>query len=83
VAVSWAKDGIRINAVAPGWVKTNMARVFWEDETIAAPIAARTPMGRWAEPEEVGDVIGFLCSDAARFVTGVTVPVDGGYTISG
>jgi NAD(P)-dependent dehydrogenase (short-subunit alcohol dehydrogenase family) len=56
---------------------------MWEDEATAAPIADRTPMGRWGEPDEVGDVVGFLCSDAARFVTGVLVPVDGGYSISG
>jgi NAD(P)-dependent dehydrogenase (short-subunit alcohol dehydrogenase family) len=82
-AASWAKDGIRCNAVAPGWIKTNMSRVMWEDPAVADPIAARTPMGRWGEAQELGDVIGFLCSDAARFVTGVLIPVDGGYVISG
>jgi NAD(P)-dependent dehydrogenase (short-subunit alcohol dehydrogenase family) len=83
LAAAWAKDGIRVNAVAPGWVKTHMARMLWEDEAAAAPIAARTPMGRWAEPQDVGDVIGFLCAPESRFVTGVLIPVDGGYCISG
>ena len=82
-AVAWAKEGIRCNAVAPGWIKTNMARPMWEDPEQAQPIIDRTPIGRWGEAEEVGDVIGFLCSYEARFVTGVLIPVDGGYSISG
>ena len=83
LAVSWAKDGVRCNTVAPGWIKTNMSRMMWENASLADPIAARTPMGRWGDAQELGDVIGFLCSDAARFVTGVLLPVDGGYTIAG
>jgi NAD(P)-dependent dehydrogenase (short-subunit alcohol dehydrogenase family) len=82
-AATWAKDGIRVNAVAPGWIKTNMARMLWEDEQQAAPISERTPMGRWGDPQELGDVIGFLCAPESRFVTGVLIPVDGGYSISG
>jgi NAD(P)-dependent dehydrogenase (short-subunit alcohol dehydrogenase family) len=83
LAVSWAKEGIRVNAVAPGWIKTNMSRVLWEDEAMAGPIAARTPMGRWGDPQELGDVVGFLCAPESRFVTGVMIPVDGGYCVSG
>lgn len=83
LARAWAKEGIRVNAVAPGWIKTGMARSLWEDEKAAAVVAERTPMGRWGEPSELGDVICFLCSDKARFVTGVLLPVDGGYCISG
>lgn len=83
LAASWASDGIRVNAVAPGWVRTGMSRMLWEDPALADPIAARTPMRRWGEPAEVGDVVGFLCSPEARFVTGVLIPVDGGYSISG
>jgi NAD(P)-dependent dehydrogenase (short-subunit alcohol dehydrogenase family) len=82
-AASWGKDNIRVNAVAPGWIKTNMSRMMWEDEAMAAPITARTPMGRWGDAAELGDVIGFLCAPESRFVTGVLVPVDGGYSISG
>lgn len=82
-AASWAKDGIRVNAVAPGWIKTNMARMMWENPDLADPISARTPMGRWGESQELGDVIGFLCAPESRFVTGVMIPVDGGYSISG
>ena len=82
-AASWAKDGIRCNAVAPGWIKTNMSRVMWDDPEVADPISDRTPMGRWGEAQELGDVIGFLCAPESRFVTGVMIPVDGGYSISG
>jgi len=82
-AAAWAKDGIRCNAVAPGWIRTNMARPMWDDPEQAQPIVDRTPMARWGEAEEVGDVVGFLCSPEARFVTGVLIPVDGGYSISG
>ena len=82
-AASFAKDGIRCNAVAPGWIKTNMSRPMWEDDALAEPVAQRTPMGRWGEAQELGDVIGFLCAPESRFVTGVMIPVDGGYSISG
>lgn len=83
LAASWAKDGIRCNAVAPGWIKTDMSRVMWEDPAQADPISARTPMGRWGQADELGDVVGFLCAPESRFVTGVLIPVDGGYSISG
>lgn len=82
-AASWGKDGIRVNCVAPGWIRTNMSRMMWENETYAAPVVARTPMGRWGDPQELGDVIGFLCAPQSRFVTGTLIPVDGGYSISG
>jgi NAD(P)-dependent dehydrogenase (short-subunit alcohol dehydrogenase family) len=86
LARAWAPEGIRVNAVAPGFIKTNGSRPLWENEEFAefsAQITGRTPMGRWGEPQEVGDVIGFLCSPAARFVTGVLLPIDGGYTLVG
>lgn len=83
LAVAWAKDGIRVNAVAPGWIKTNMSRPMWEDDEASRPALQRTPMGRWGEASELGDVIGFLCAPESSFVTGVMIPVDGGYTISG
>ncbi|HEX2114496.1 MAG TPA: SDR family oxidoreductase [Alphaproteobacteria bacterium] len=81
LAAAWAPDGIRVNAVAPGWIRTAMTQAIREDPAREAPILARTPMGRWGEPAEVADVVLFLCSRAARFVTGVVVPVDGGYSI--
>jgi len=83
LAVAWASEGIRCNAVAPGWVKTDMARVLWENPAEHDPIAARIPTGHWAEPQMLGDVVGFLCSHESRYVNGVLIPVDGGYIVAG
>ncbi len=82
LAAAWAADGIRVNAVAPGWVRTQLTRAIYDDTVRRDAIIARTPMGRWAEAEEIADVVLFLCSPAARFVTGVMIPVDGGYSIA-
>jgi len=79
LAAAWAPDGIRVNAVAPGWIATELTRPLVEDAARAAPILARTPMNRWGEPGDVGGAVLFLLSDAARFITGATLPVDGGY----
>lgn len=79
LAIAYAGDGIRVNAVAPGWIDTAMLAPLKAEEDIATTILARTPMGRYGDPGEVADVIAFLCSPAARFVNGVTLPVDGGY----
>jgi NAD(P)-dependent dehydrogenase (short-subunit alcohol dehydrogenase family) len=82
LAAAWAKDGIRVNAIAPGWIDTEMARPAMQDPVRAAPILARTPMARWGTPEDVAVAAAFLLSDAARFVTGVVLPIDGGYSIA-
>ena len=79
LAAAYAADGIRVNAVAPGWVVTQLSRGAREDATRNAQIMARVPMNRWAEPVEIADPILFLCSDAARYMTGTVMPVDGGY----
>lgn len=79
LAAAWAQDGIRVNALAPGWIDTELTRPLVEDATRSAPILARTPMGRWGKPDDLGGVALFLASDAARFVTGAIIPVDGGY----
>jgi len=79
LGVAWAEEGIRVNAVAPGWVATEVTRGIVEDPVRSAGILGRTPMKRWGEPRDIGDVVAFLCSDAARFMTGTVVPVDGGY----
>jgi NAD(P)-dependent dehydrogenase (short-subunit alcohol dehydrogenase family) len=82
LAVAWAKDGIRVNAVAPGWIATELTRPAMADETRSRAIVERTPMARWGEPEDVAAAALFLLSDAARFVTGVVLPVDGGYLVA-
>ena len=79
LAVAWAPEGIRVNAIAPGWIATELTRGLVEDEGRSAGILARTPMGRWGEPGDVGGAVVFLCSEAARFVTGTILPIDGGY----
>jgi len=76
----WAKDGVRVNAIAPGWIDTKMTAPVQQNPDIADPIVARTPMDRWGRPEEMAGTALFLASnDIASFVTGVTIPVDGGY----
>lgn len=79
LAVEWAEDGIRVNAIAPGFVES--ALVADREKTAAreAAIMARTPLKRIGDPEDVGGAAVFLASDAARFITGVILPVDGGY----
>jgi NAD(P)-dependent dehydrogenase (short-subunit alcohol dehydrogenase family) len=79
LAAGWAADGIRVNAVAPGWIATEMTGPLRDDPSREAGILNRTPMGRWGEPAEVGAVVRFLLSDDAQFVTGTVMPVDGGY----
>lgn len=79
LAAAWARDGIRVNAVAPGWIATEMTSALRQDAAREAQILNRTPLGRWGQPAEVGTVVRFLCSDDAKFMTGAIVPVDGGY----
>lgn len=79
LAVAWAGDGVRVNAVAPGWIATELTRPLYEDAERSDPILQRTPMRRWGTPEDVAGPVVFLCSEAARFVTGAILPVDGGY----
>lgn len=82
MAVAWGPDGIRVNAVAPGWVLTRMAMGAKNDSIRGPQITARIPLGRWAEPSDVANVISFLVSDDAAYVSGVVLPVDGGYSIA-
>jgi NAD(P)-dependent dehydrogenase (short-subunit alcohol dehydrogenase family) len=82
LAIAYAADGIRVNAVAPGWIATALTQPLQDDPARAAPILARTPLGRWGTPDDVAGPVLFLASAAARFVTGVVLPVDGGYLIA-
>ncbi|MGE0803800.1 MAG: SDR family NAD(P)-dependent oxidoreductase [Lautropia sp.] len=80
---AYAVDGIRVNAVAPGWVTTNLSKGARDNPERNAMILARTALNRWADPGEIADPVLFLCSDAARFMTGTVMLVDGGYTSTG
>lgn len=82
LAIAYASDQIRVNAIAPGWIATPLTKSLQDDPVRAGPILARTPLGRWGTPDDVAGPVLFLASDAARFVTGVVLPVDGGYLIA-
>ena len=82
LAIAWAPDRIRVNAVAPGWIETELTRPLRENAARSDEIVSRTPMNRWGKPREVAGAVKFLCSEEAAFITGAVLPVDGGYSIS-
>jgi Tropinone reductase 1 len=82
-AVEWARDGIRVNAVAPWYTNTPLAAPVLQRPEVVAAIVERTPLGRIAEPHEVAGVVAFLCLPAASYVTGQEIPVDGGFSVFG
>lgn len=82
LAATWAGDGIRVNAVAPGLVESNMTAVMKGVEPLEKPFLDRTPLGRWGAPGDIAPVVLFLASSSARFLTGQTILVDGGFSIT-
>lgn len=82
LAVAYSEDGIRVNAIAPGWIKTEISRGGREDELFNSLVMNRLPTKRWSEPEELAGTAVFLASPASKLINGVTIPVDGGYVAS-
>jgi NAD(P)-dependent dehydrogenase (short-subunit alcohol dehydrogenase family) len=80
LAIAWAAEKIRVNAVAPGWIATGFTEALQRDETRSRPILERTPMKRWGTAEDLVGPMLFLCSSAAEFITGAVLTVDGGYS---
>lgn len=84
LAVEWAREGIRVNAIAPGYIRTALLEELIADGRVDADaLMQRTPQGRFGTPEEVADLAYFLASAQARFITGQTVGLDGGWTANG
>jgi NAD(P)-dependent dehydrogenase (short-subunit alcohol dehydrogenase family) len=80
LAIDWAEQGVRVNAVAPGFTVTPMTASFFENETFVRAATRRIPLGRLLEPDEIAGAIVFLASPLASAITGVVLPVDGGWT---
>jgi NAD(P)-dependent dehydrogenase (short-subunit alcohol dehydrogenase family) len=79
LALEWAADGIRVNAVAPSYVDTGMTQAIFSNPDKLDIVMQHTPLGRLPDVDDVAAAIVFLCSDAARSITGVVLPVDSGY----
>jgi NAD(P)-dependent dehydrogenase (short-subunit alcohol dehydrogenase family) len=82
LAIAYADDGILVNAIAPGWIATPLTQALQDDPVRSRVILDRTPLKRWGTPADVASPVLFLASDAARFITGTVLPVDGGYLIN-
>lgn len=79
LAIAYAADKIRVNAIAPGWIATPLTQALQDDPARSESIVARTPLGRWGTPTDLAGAAVFLCSPAASFITGAILAVDGGY----
>lgn len=82
LAISYAGDGIRVNAIAPGWIATPLTLALQADAARSQPILDRTPLGRWGKPADLLGGVLYLCSPTASFVTGTVLVIDGGYAIA-
>ena len=82
LAIAWATDHIRVNAIAPGWIATSLTQRLQDDPVRTSEILGRTALKRWGKPEDLVGPALFLCSPGAAFITGAVLPVDGGYLIT-
>lgn len=78
LAMEWGDAGVRVNALCPGWVRTELNKPFWSDPETSASFVQNQPIKRWGEPEEIAAAAVWLASDAASYVTGSTIVIDGG-----
>jgi 2-deoxy-D-gluconate 3-dehydrogenase len=84
MATAWAKDNIQVNTVLPGWVDTDLTRSARQEVPgLHEKVLARTPAQRWGAPDDFAGIAVFLAAPASNFITGVAIPVDGGYSIQG
>ncbi len=84
MAVAWGPDGITVNCLLPGWIDTDLTRKARTDmPALNDNVMARTPKGRWGDPADFEGIAAFLGSDASAFITGVAIPVDGGFSVNG
>eukprot|EP00891_Asterochloris_glomerata_P002867 jgi/Astpho2/2867/Aster-01021 len=83
LSVEWARDSIRVNDVAPGYVRTPLVEGILNNEDIMSKMRLRVPQKRVSDPEEISGAVAFLCSKAASYITGQTLAIDGGYSIMG
>jgi len=82
LAVDWAKFNIRVNGIGPGYIKTDFTEPLYKNRDFSRWVVSRTPLGRWGNPDDIGPAAVFLCCDDAKFITGQTLFIDGGWLAS-
>ena len=81
LAIAWSDEGVRVNAIAPGFIITEQSAKGRRDPGHVSAVESRTPLGRWGVPEDIAGTVLFLASSSAAFITGACIPVDGGYSV--